>query len=248
LHYAGDAQLQPFFVMERVVGEAAGHRLVKAGAIGDAAALGRDIGANLARLHAVRPPQPTLGFLGEPGPAPTRHALAVYAAAVEHWFALTGDARPVLDWTLRWLARNLPADGDVVLLHRDYRIGNLMIAQDRVVGTLDWEFAGWGDAREDLGWFSAPCWRFGKMALSGGGVATMQDVLAGYNAVAGTAISEAALLPWQVLGQLRWAVIALQQVERLLAGGERGLELALTGRLLPELEWQILALTGDHLG
>ena len=54
--------------------------------------------------------------------------------------------------------------------------------------------------------------------------------------------------PWQVLAQLRWAVIALQQAERFLSGRERSIELALTGRLLPELELEILALTGDRLG
>jgi aminoglycoside phosphotransferase (APT) family kinase protein len=246
--FAGDRHLPPFFVMDRVEGEAAGHRLVKEGAVGDRPALAKDIGANLARLHALRPPQRDLAFLGQPVGGSSKAAVADYAAAVEHWFALTADARPVLDWAVQWLQHNLPSVEVAVLLHRDYRIGNLMVGGDRVVATLDWEFAGWGDPREDLGWFSAPCWRFGRMDATGGGVAAMQDVLDGYNAQAGTAITEDELLPWQVLAQLRWAVIALQQTERLLAGGERSLELALTGRLLPELEWQILALTGESIG
>jgi hypothetical protein len=46
---------------------------------------------------------------------------------------------------------------------------------------------------------------------------------------------------------LRWAVIALQQTLRFIDAGERSLELALTGRMLPELEAQMLALTGDRL-
>ncbi|MNF12669.1 hypothetical protein D3C80_2142390 [compost metagenome] len=45
------------------------------------------------------------------------------------------------------------------------------------------------------------------------------------------------------MAHLRWAVIALQQAERHLSGQQRSLELALTGRLVPELEYEILALT-----
>ena len=50
-----------------------------------------------------------------------------------------------------------------------------------------------------------------------------------------------------MLAQLRWSVIALQQALRFLQHGERSLELALTGRLVPALEWQALQLTGDTL-
>ncbi|MNF12535.1 hypothetical protein D3C80_2140590 [compost metagenome] len=45
------------------------------------------------------------------------------------------------------------------------------------------------------------------------------------------------------MATLRWAVIALQQTQRHLSGEEPSLELALTGRLLPELELEILRLT-----
>jgi hypothetical protein len=38
------------------------------------------------------------------------------------------------------------------------------------------------------------------------------------------------------MAHIRWAVIALQQAHRHISGGEASLELALTGRLLPELE------------
>ena len=47
---------------------------------------------------------------------------------------------------------------------------------------------------------------------------------------------------WEVAAHVRWAVIALQQAARHLSGEERSLELALTGRLVPELELEILNL------
>ena len=47
------------------------------------------------------------------------------------------------------------------------------------------------------------------------------------------------------MAHLRWGVIALQQAQRHLSGQERSLELALTGRLLPDLEIEILKLTRE---
>ncbi|HLR13885.1 MAG TPA: DUF6285 domain-containing protein, partial [Burkholderiaceae bacterium] len=45
---------------------------------------------------------------------------------------------------------------------------------------------------------------------------------------------------WEALACVRWAVIALQQAQRHLSGNETSLELALTGRLVPEIEQDAL--------
>ena len=44
------------------------------------------------------------------------------------------------------------------------------------------------------------------------------------------------------MAHLRWAIIALQQAQRHTVGGERSLELALTGRIVHELEYEVLLL------
>jgi hypothetical protein len=46
-----------------------------------------------------------------------------------------------------------------------------------------------------------------------------------------------------VMAHVRWAMIALQQAQRHLSGSEPSLELALTGRIVAELEYEIMALT-----
>jgi hypothetical protein len=56
-------------------------------------------------------------------------------------------------------------------------------------------------------------------------------------------VTPAALVYWQVMAHIRWAVIALQQAQRHLSGAERSLELALTGRIVAELEHEIVKLT-----
>ena len=48
---------------------------------------------------------------------------------------------------------------------------------------------------------------------------------------------------WQVMGNLRWAMIVLQQVDRHLSGVQPSLELALTGHIVSQLELEILRLT-----
>ncbi|MEP7206865.1 MAG: phosphotransferase family protein [Casimicrobiaceae bacterium] len=241
LHAPG-AGLPAFFVMEYCEGVAAGHLLTKDGAIADPAGLLRDVGANLARIHAIAVPTHGFAFLGPATGTPTRDYLAGARAYLDHWRSRFGDVYPALEWGIHgWLARAPDAE-DVVLAHRDFRIGNLLVAGSRLRAIFDWEFAGWANPLEDLGWLCAPCWRFNARQRVAGGIGAAADLLAGYNAVRGTRWREQDLVPWQALAQIRWAIIALQQAERYLGGGERSLELALTGRLVPELEHDLLAL------
>jgi hypothetical protein len=93
----------------------------------------------------------------------------------------------------------------------------------------------------DLGWFCAKCWRFGNLAQEAGGIGARAAFHAGYEAEAGSRIDTARLPWWELLATIRWAVIAADQAARHLSGQERSLELALTGHIVPELEWDILA-------
>lgn len=233
-----------FFVMERLKGTATGYRLTRgAELVPDGAALAHELGANLARLHAILPPQAALDFLPACTGNPARRAIAEYHA----FLGTLEESFPVLEWGLRWCELKAPECRQVVLLHRDYRTGNYMVEQGRLSGVLDWEFTGWGDPREDLGWFTARCWRFNQPEREAGGIGEVQDFLDGYASVAGGTFSRDELRYWQVMAHLRWAVIALQQAQRHLSGQERSLELALTGRMVAELELEILELTkGRH--
>lgn len=232
-----------FFVMERLPGLAAGHRLTREAAlVPDPDALASALGANLARIHALRPPITDLAELPPPAPDPSLAAIAAYRACLDGLH----DAHPALEWGLRWCELRAPATHDVTLVHRDYRTGNYLVDDGRLAGVLDWEFAGWGDPREDLGWFTARCWRFGADDREAGGIAPLEPFLRGYAEVSGQRIGRDDLVYWQVIAHLRWAIIALQQARRHLAGGERSLELALTGRIVHELEYEALRLIAEY--
>ena len=237
----GDEVLgRPFYVMRHCPGTAAGHLLVKEGTVADGEALVEDLGRELARLHAIRPPRDDLAFLGAPPADPAQAAVARYRShldALERPF-------PALEWGLRWCDLHAPPPGETVLLHQDYRTGNYLVADGRLTGVLDWEFAAWGDAMSDLGWFCAKCWRFGRNEREAGGIGSRSAFYRGYESVAGRAVEGERVAYWEVMAHLRWAVIALQQGERFTKGGEASLDLALTGRVRPdELAFEILALT-----
>ena len=228
----------PYFLMHRVTGEARGSRLVKDAPDAD---LVRAIGANLARIHGITPPRDDLPFLGAPPKDPARAAVAQYRAYLD---ALP-DPHPAVEWGLAWLADQAPDPGAIVLCHRDYRVGNLMIVDGKLSATLDWEFASWSDPLEDIGWFLAKCWRFGRWEQEAGGLGPRGAFLDGYREASGHAIDPGAVTYWEVMAHVRWAVIALQQAWRHVSGEEPSIELALTAHVVPELEAEILAMTGE---
>jgi aminoglycoside phosphotransferase (APT) family kinase protein len=230
----------PFFIMRRVQGIAAGHRVVKSETLcGGRDAAVQALGRELARIHRITPPRAGLAFLG----APPDDACLAFVAEQRRALDRQALPRPVLEWGLRHLERTAPAPLPPVLNHNDFRTGNLMLAEAGVGAVLDWEFAAWGEPHADLGWFCAKCWRFGS-AFEAGGIGARDAFYTGYAAEAGHAVDAARVTWWELAAHIRWAVIAIDQAARHLSGKETSLELALTGHIVPELEWEILNMTG----
>lgn len=229
----GDLLGTPFYIMRRATGMAAGFRLVKAP---PSPALAHDLGTQLGRLHAIRPGAPGLDFLPMPTNGIVDHCLNAY----RDWLGDVAGNDPVMAYAMRWLDRRRPATGDLVLSHRDYRTGNYMVDDGRLTAIIDWEFAGWSDAMEDIGWFCAACWRFGKREREAGGIGDRADFYAGYEQAAGRTIDHEAVGWWEVIAHLRWTAIAVQQAMRHVSGAEPSLELALTGRMVAEISYDML--------
>src|SRR5690606_21853689 len=147
----------PFYVMERLPGEvpipAPGPRGEGPFDAAERAALAPQAMEALAALHAVDWRARGLDFLGVP-------AKGAAAREVERWAERLGRSglplEPVVAEALGWLRANAPADGGLVLLHGDYRLGNWLVeragAATRLTGILDWEMVHLGDPVEDLAW------------------------------------------------------------------------------------------------
>jgi aminoglycoside phosphotransferase (APT) family kinase protein len=160
------------------------------------------------------------------------------------------DTTATFEWAFRWLDKNRPAPVAPVLVHGDFRMGNLIINQEALApslaAVLDWELVHSGDGAEDLAWFCIRAWRFGAPKDRGaGGLGSIEDLLVAYEQAGGAAVDRAAFRWWLILATLRWGVICRFQAQRHLSGETRSVELATIGRRVCETEWDLLNLLQD---
>ena len=117
-----------------------------------------------------------------------------------------------------------------------------MVGAEGLSAVFDWEFAHVGDPREDLGWTMVRAWRFRADHLRLGGIAEPEPFLARYRKLSGRPVTLEEVRPFELLGNVRWAVGALTQARRHLLGEEPSVELAVLGRLAAEIEHEVLSL------
>lgn len=231
-----------FVVMRRVAGVALGQKITRDLSLGgDRERLAERLGEELARVHSITPESHDFDFLKPPRECDSLSEFYGYLDALD-------EPRSAIEWGLRWLSRNRLPKEDPVLLHHDFRTGNYMIDETGLTGVLDWEFAGWGEPHEDIGWFTAMCWRFMQRDKPAGGIGSREAFYRGYERVSGRTIDPKRVYFWEVFAHIRWAVIAVQQGHRFLKGGERTLDIVLTGRRPAEIEYEILRMTHPESG
>jgi aminoglycoside phosphotransferase (APT) family kinase protein len=157
-----------------------------------------------------------------------------------------GDTTATFEWAFRWLAAHRPLPSPALLVHGDYRMGNLIVDGSDLAAILDWELVHIGQAYEDLAWFCIRAWRFGAPASRGaGGLGSIEEFLRTYEEASQTAVDRVTFHWWLVLATLRWGVICRYQAERHLSGQLRSVELATIGRRVCETEWDLLNLLDE---
>jgi aminoglycoside phosphotransferase (APT) family kinase protein len=231
---------RPFFAMRRVAGTAQGRQITTDPALEPALPrIAARLAEELARIQTIRPPRPGLDFL------PAIDA-AAHIAGFRAYLDRHPNPRPVLEWATCWLASHLPEPLPPVLCHRDFRTGNYMLdlrpGGSELTGILDWEFAGWGDPDEDIGWLCCKGWRFARLDREAGGIAGRATFYEAYERASGRRLDPERVRFWEVLANVRWAVIALQQSDRHLIGGARDLSTAIIGRRATECDLELLML------
>lgn len=154
-----------------------------------------------------------------------------------------GDTTATFEWAFRWLAAHRPAPSQHVLVHGDFRMGNLIVDGDGLAAVLDWELVHIGEVYEDIAWFCIRAWRFAAPeSLGAGGLGSVEEFVTAYEQAAGRVVDRAALRWWLVVATLRWGVICRYQAEKHLSGQHRSVELAAIGRRVCETEWDLLDL------
>lgn len=170
--------------------------------------------------------------------------------------AAATDDVPDLEGVMAWLVEHEPADRPHALIHNDFRLDNLVLAQDdptRVVGVLDWELATVGDPLMDLGgalayWAQADddetrrALRLQPTHLPG--MLTRAEVVERYCAARGLAVSDQEWTFYEVFGLFRLAGIAQQIYQRYRGGATTNPRFAVFGTMVTYLDSRCRALIG----
>jgi len=221
--YIEDLDGREAFVMERIEGETIGRRIVR---MQVPERLPLEMAEELAKIHALPPEE--LPFLEE----------ATIDRLVEELDEF-GEPHPAIELGLWWLRENRLPRREPVVVHGDYRIGNLAVDENGLVAVLDWEFAHLDDPARDLSFALVRAWRFGVPELRLGGIADVETYLERYNELTGFDLRPEELDYWELAGNVAWAVGCLTQAQRHLSGRDRSVELAILGRLGAEVEHEI---------
>jgi aminoglycoside phosphotransferase (APT) family kinase protein len=223
--YIPDLDGREAFVMERLDGETIGRRIVRMDDLPPE--LPTQLANELAKIHAI--PRTRLAFLQE----------ANLERMVDE-FDEVGEARPAIELGLWWLREHRPPPREPVIVHGDYRIGNVVVRpHEGLVGVLDWEFAHVDEPVRDLAFALVRAWRFGVPDKRLGGIGDVEPYLERYNELTGLDVRPEELDYWELAGNVGWAIGCLTQMQRHLSGLDRSVELAVLGRLGAEVEYEI---------
>jgi len=225
--YIPDLSGREAFVMERLDGETIGRRIVQRDELAGArTALPVQMADELAKIHAI--PESRVSFLPE----------AQLERMVEELDEV-GEPHPAIELGLWWLRERRPPPRERVVVHGDYRIGNLVVGEAGLVGVLDWEFAHLDEPVRDLAFALVRAWRFGVPEKRLGGVGAMEPYVERYNELTGLEVEPFELDYWELAGNVGWAIGCLTQMQRHVTGQDRSIELATLGRLGAEVEYEI---------
>ena len=139
-----------FYVMEMVEGRLFTETQLPSLSNSERRAIYLDLARVMARLHCVDVATVGLSEFGRPG--------NYYQRQIGRWTkqyeASKTEQIDAMDTLIAWLPENLPAETAPVIVHGDYRLGNVLIhpTEPKIVAVLDWELSTLGDGLADLGY------------------------------------------------------------------------------------------------
>lgn len=223
------------FLMSRVLGETIARPILRNAEFATARSkLAGQCGDALAAIHSIDtsdlPPELQL--------SDGRAQIAQYEDIYRSFEA----PRPVFELALQWLKANAPTPRDTVLVHGDFRLGNLMVDETGLAAVLDWELAHLGDPREDIAWVCVNSWRFGQSQNRVGGFGQLDELLSRYNQKTGADIIASEIDWWEMLGSLKWGIMCMIMYEAFRSGADASVERAAIGRRVSETEIDLINL------
>ncbi|MEM1197074.1 MAG: phosphotransferase [Pseudomonadota bacterium] len=219
------------FVMEALPGTPNPKEILE---MDDPSALLKAAAKDLARIHSLRRED-------LPGSVPMmdyRGAIADLRAQFEE----AGGNRPIIALGLKWMEDHCPHPVEPVLVHGDYRMGNLLAQDSKLTGVLDWELAHFGDRHEDLAFGCMAVWRFHRYDRPALGLGSLEDYFAAYEAEAGVTVDRERFRYWLIHRTVWWALGCLNMAKIWRSGEDRMLERVVISRRTSEQELDLLML------
>ena len=143
-----------FFVMDFLDGELFWDPMIPSMTNRDRTEIYKNKNKTLAKLHSVDYKKIGLEDYGKPG--------NYVARQVSRWSkqyrASETDNIEAMNNLIDWLPKNIPDDDETTIVHGDYRLDNMILKNNEVIGILDWELSTLGHPIAD---FSYHClsWR-----------------------------------------------------------------------------------------
>jgi aminoglycoside phosphotransferase (APT) family kinase protein len=219
----GDLLGAPAILLQRLPGSADAVAYLRAEPeVGRARTL--DLARAAAELHAV---EPRTGGLDR--------AESELSRWHEQFLAARLEPHPTLGWVFDWLADYEAAPAAPVLVHGDFRPGNVLYADGRITGVLDWEMAHLGHPAEDLAWAYRALWSPEEFV-------PLEGFVAAYVEAGGPDIDVESLRWHRVFCEAKFATISLLAARSVVDGTSGNLRLIdRTATVLPAvrrcLEW-----------
>ncbi len=139
----------PFYLMAYVDGLVLNDRTVAEKlSLPARAALGLDVIDVLARLHKLNPDDVGLGDLGRKESYLARQI----NRWTKQWIASKTHEIPEMEQVGALLAERMPEQIGSAIVHGDYRLGNMLVHEGRILAVLDWELCTLGDPLADVGY------------------------------------------------------------------------------------------------
>jgi aminoglycoside phosphotransferase (APT) family kinase protein len=180
---------RPVLLMERVPGVDAEGMAQADPQMGRFVAL--ELARHLARLHRLDPAD--LGFKLAQDSACDQ--VRAYVASWRAWWDQNRvHPSSLVETGFAWLDANVPVDiPQIVTVHGDARVGNMMVDDGRITTLLDWEFAHPGDPNEDL--------QYAKVYVAP--FVSWEDFVSAYAEAGGAPLSEAGARFYDVFRSVR---------------------------------------------
>jgi aminoglycoside phosphotransferase (APT) family kinase protein len=228
---------RPFFVMRRVPGDASTGAVI---GHPNTAIIAEQKVEILAAIHDFDWRHGGLSELRKP-----ETASGSPDVEIGHWETIMSEEamepQPTLEMGLAWLKANKPTPDRITIVHGDYRTGNFLVNGDKISGILDWEMVHLGDPMEDIAWVCMRSWRWAGDARVGG-LLPREEFYEQYEKASGQKIDREAVLFWEVLANVKLAVIFLTGGRSFAEGRSKDAMHAFTANLNPDIEIEILRL------